>query len=232
MVDNDIEAQVRQLREAGLTPKLIARKLGVPVSTVGRMVAALAAQRPPSQEVVGCWVSPGWSRELAVATDRQWPDRDPGPAYAPGLVAVLVARRHRYDKVSACGYLVDVHCLGVKNAIEPQLLDQQELLRFIRSFFAGYDGEPVPAPLELVQHLVLGAVEYARGRGLQPHPDFAATAGHLGSWTGPSDITFGRDGKPFYVQGPYDNARSVIETLDRTVGRGNYHYYHYMAVVM
>ena len=32
------------------------------------------------------------------------------------------------------------------------------------------------------------------------------------AWTGPSDITFGRDGKPFYMQGPYDNPMAVIQT--------------------
>ncbi|HEY3262676.1 MAG TPA: helix-turn-helix domain-containing protein [Pseudonocardiaceae bacterium] len=224
MSDDGIEAQVRQLRESGLPPKLIARKLGVPVSTVGRLVAAIAAQRPPSDEVVGCWVSPGWSRALVVAADRHWPDRDVGRTDEAGLVAVLVSRRHRHDKVSVCGYLVDVHCLGVKNAVGPRVMDQRESLAFIRSFFAVFDGDPVPAPFELAQHLVLGAVEYARGLGFQPHSDFAAAAGHLGAWAGPSDITFGRDGKPFYMQGPYDNPMAVIQTLNRTVGRDNYHY--------
>jgi hypothetical protein len=103
-------------------------------------------------------------------------------------------------------------------------MDQRELLAFRRSYFAGFDGDPVPAPLELAQHLVLGAVEYARGLGFEPPPDFAATAGQLGDWAGPSDITFGHDGKPFYIQGPYDNPTAVIRTLDRTVGRDNYHY--------
>jgi len=44
---------------------------------------------------------------------------------------------------------------------------------------------------------VFSAVEYARGLGFEPHADFAPAAGHLGPWTGPSAITFGRDGKPF-----------------------------------
>jgi hypothetical protein len=30
---------------------------------------------------------------------------------------VLAARRHRHDKVSVCGYLADVYCLGVKTAL-------------------------------------------------------------------------------------------------------------------
>jgi hypothetical protein len=218
------EVQVRRLRVAGLTPKLIARKLGVPTSRVGPVVAAIAVQHPRSDDVAGCWVSPGWSRDLLVAGDRQWPDGDCGRTDAPGMVAVLVARHHRYDKVSVCGYLVDGHCLGVKNAIGPRVMEHQELPAFTRTYFADFDGDPVPAPLELAQHLVFGAIEYAKDLGFKPHPDFASAAGHLGAWEGSSDITFGRDGKPFYVQGPYDDPAAVMQTLNRTVGRDNYDY--------
>src|SRR5881394_2681778 len=49
------------------------------------------------------------------------------------------------------------------------------------------------------RHLVFGADAYARGLGFEPHPAFADGAGHLGGWEGPSAITFGRNGKPFYV---------------------------------
>jgi len=76
-------------------------------------------------------------------------------------------------------------------------------------------------PLELGRHLVCGAVDHARRSGFEPAPDFRDTAGHLGEWTETSRITFGRDGVPFYVSGPYDNPRSVVRTLDRTCGEGN-----------
>jgi hypothetical protein len=102
MPTDTIETQVRLLRDAGLTPKLIARKLGVPLSTVSKVVATIAAQRPPSDEVVGCRVSPGWSRELVVGADCEWPDGDHGRNDAAGLAGVLIARRHRHDKVSVC----------------------------------------------------------------------------------------------------------------------------------
>ena len=45
-----------------------------------------------------------------------------GPHANPGsgLVTALVARAHRHDSVSVCVYLVDVYCLGVKNATGPR----------------------------------------------------------------------------------------------------------------
>lgn len=73
----------------------------------------------------------------------------------------------------------------------------------------------MPVPLELAQHLVLGAVEYARSLGFMPHRDFRRTRRALGSWDGPSAITFGKDGKPLYVNGPYDDPERVLATLER-----------------
>jgi len=65
---------------------------------------------------------------------------------------------------------------------------------------------------------------YARGLGFDPHPDFAAAEGHLGSWAGPGTITFGKGGKPLYISGPYDDPRPVIRTLERTAGHGNFEF--------
>jgi hypothetical protein len=59
---------------------------------------------------------------------------------------------------------------------------------------------------------------------LRAGPDFAAAASHLGAWEQTSAITFGRDGTPFYVQGPHDNPSATIRTLTRSVGEGNFHY--------
>ena len=57
-----------------------------------------------------------------------------------------------------------------------------------------------------------------------PLPGFQPTAGHLGPWTGPSAIGFGRDGKPFFVQGPHDNPAAILTTLERSVGPDNFHF--------
>jgi hypothetical protein len=79
-------------------------------------------------------------------------------------------------------------------------------------------------PGELARHLVYGAVDYARGLGFETHPDFTPAAELLGSWSGSGRITFGRDGRPFYIQGPHDNAQQVLRTLERTVGAEGFDY--------
>lgn len=80
------------------------------------------------------------------------------------------------------------------------------------------------APIELARHLVWGAVNYARGLGLDPHPDFTSAAGHLEPLDRTSAIQFGHDGKPFYVQGPYDDADRILRALDTNVGSDDFHY--------
>ena len=221
--NHDLLPQVRALRAGGRAPKEIARILGVTPAVAARLVRAAARAQPPAEPVVaGCWISAAWSTGLAVGDHPGWPPGDGKAGGGAGLVSVLVARRHRYGKVSVCGYLADVYCLGVKNAMGPKVMDEHLLSRHVREYFSGYAGTPLEAPIELAREVVYGSIEYARRLGFEPHGDFAAAAGHLGPWTGPSTITFGNEGKPCYVSGPYDDPRRVTKTLDRTIGSGNY----------
>jgi hypothetical protein len=212
--------QVRQLRGEGRSPKQIARALGMTPSAVAPLIRAVAAQSaaatPPA--LLGCWVNTGWSRGLLIDPVQRWEDRVPADDEAGGLVSVLVARRHRFDKVSMCGFLTDVYCLGVKNVLGPDITDEVGLRQFVPTYYTAYPHGWQSAPIELAQHLVFGAVAYARGLGFEPHRDFADAAGHLGDWEGPCAITFGKDGKPFYISGPNDNPRQVVKTLEHAVG--------------
>jgi hypothetical protein len=226
VVGEKLVQRVRVLRERGCSPKQIARSLGVPAARIAPVVRAVAAQRqaaagePP---VVGCWVSRGWRAGLTVEGQRGWPGvEDAAETGESGLVGVLVARRERHGALGVCGYLVDVYCLGVKDVMGPRVVDEPRLGGLVSSFFSAFDRPPLAAPIDLAQHLVLGSVEYARGLGFEPAADFAAARGHLGSWTGPAAIEFGRCGKPFFIQGPRDDANRVLRTLQRSVGSGKY----------
>lgn len=229
MLDDDLRGRVRELRAAGRSPKQIARALGVRPAAVAPLVRILAQQdaaAQPQPAVVGCWVSPGWSMALTVDGHEDWLDvaiPDGGPE---GVACVVVARRHRPQRVSVCGYLVDVYCLGVKNALGPQIMNDRDLPAFLRRFFTPFDlvAAPLAAPLELARHLVCGAADYARRLGFEPAPDFEPAAGHLGPWQETSAITFGRYGVPLYVAGPFDNPTRVIRTLTSSVGDGNFHF--------
>jgi hypothetical protein len=222
MGEEELLQRVEALRSQGRSPKQIARALGVRPARVAPLVRAIAREqtvRAP-EPAVTCWVSPGWSAGLAVPPDRDWPDRKRRGADETGLVCVLVARdRHRHrSTASVSGFLVDTYCLGVKDAFGPHTMGQGELRGFRHDFFRAFAGAPVEAPAELARHVVWGAVEYARGLGFRPHPDFRAAARHLGPLDGPSAIGFGRYGRPYYMQGPYDDTDEILQTLEEHVG--------------
>jgi transcriptional regulator with XRE-family HTH domain len=226
--DDSLLPRVRELRAAGWSPKQIARALGVRPATVAPLVRAVAREAAAADPdaIVGCWVSPGWSAGLTVDGHEDWHD-PASPEAGAGLVGVIVARRARPQRVSVCGYLVDVYCLGVKNALGPDTMNERDLPGFRDRFFSAFEatGDPVAAPLQLVRHLVWGAVDYARGLGFEPHPDFEPAAGHLGTaWQETSAIGFGREGVPFYVSGPHDNPDAVLRTLTTSVGEDGFNY--------
>lgn len=233
VTDDALLAQVRLMRERGSSPKQIARALGLRPAAVAplvRQVAAMAQSHddPADRLLLGCWISPGWSAGLGLdEAPAAWAALDPIGAGEPatgGLANVLIVRQERASRVTACGFLVDVYCLGVKNAVGPMPMGLGAIEDFSRKFFRGFDDPAVSCPLDLAQAVVHGAVAYARTLGFEPHPDFDATEPYLGTPAGPSPIRFGRDGKPFYVSGPYDTPRAVVNTLEATVGAGNYDY--------
>jgi len=240
MEQHEMLARVRDLRAQRFTPAEIARAVGISKADAARLVRVVACERasPATATVPGnasnhravsqarCWVSPGWRHRLQIDGHADWPDDAGAPTEASdsGVACVLIATPERPDKLAVCGYLVDTWCLGVKNAIGPRRMGGRELEAFKREYFGPWETEGIPVPLELAQHLVLGAVDFARSLGFEPHPDFRRARRALGSWEGPSAITFGINGKPLYVNGPHEDPQRVLATLERTVGRDGFHY--------
>lgn len=231
MTGTEMLDRVRDMRGRGCTPKQIARALGMqPAQVAGlvRQAAAEGVRRPPGQRtLLGCWVNPGWSARLGLdsAAELVRAHADSRDRPEGGLAAVLIARQDRGGRAAVCGFLVDVYCLGVKNALGPRVRDARAVNEFVATFFAPFPDAPLQVPVAVAQHLVHGAVGYARGLGLEPCADFAPAVEYLGEPEPPSaGIRFGRDGVPFYFSGPYDDAPAVVATLERTAGPGNYQY--------
>jgi hypothetical protein len=205
--------------------KRIARTLRLPPATVVPLVNAVIAEDYPhdaEREVLGCWISPGWSDGLTLPSAARWPDTDLGNPGTSGLVSVLLAREDRRTQVRVCGYLADVYCLGVKNVTGPRVMDAGDLPEFTDSFFSAYPAQPLSAPIDLARKIIYGAVTYARSLGFAPAPGFKAAAEHLGLAASPSTIGFGQHGKPFFIQGPRDDPTAILRTLERSVGHGNF----------
>ncbi|MGA7935495.1 MAG: hypothetical protein WCA35_18230, partial [Kovacikia sp.] len=60
---------------------------------------------------------------------------------------------------------------------------------------------------------------------IKPHPDYERSKVHLGKRPEQLiEVEFGKDGKPIYMSGPYDNPDKIIYALEQSVGRGNFHF--------
>jgi hypothetical protein len=214
--------RVRILRGRGLSPKEIARTLGARPAAIAPLVRRVARETPAepaaAAPVVGSWVSPGWSSGLIVERRDGWEDVDLGPDGPQGMALALVARADRHDRVVVCGWLVDTFCLGVKNAIGPDVMRRRDLPAFVRMYFTAFPAPALRAPIELAEELVLGGAEFAAALGFSPHPDFAGTRAHLGELADSRAITFGSEGRPLYVAGPYDDPIEITQTLLSSVG--------------
>ena len=143
-----------------------------------------------------------------------------------GLVEVLVARKQPDGNICFGVYLIDVYCLGLKNTFANADFSRSRYLNEIRNKVIRA-GKPVECSLELAQQMIYQSIEYAEQFGFEPEKDFALSQYLLtprGELEEPYDLTFGKDGKPFFISGPNDNVARIIRQLEKTAGPGNYDY--------
>jgi hypothetical protein len=155
---------------------------------------------------------------LLKATDR-WPivaTLVPKELWTNGIGNLIVARRMP-DHRLACGFfLVDVFCLGIKDA-HWQILGAKEFDDTRKQIEKQERLQDVPP--EYFAKLIYRAAEYAKTLGFAPHRDFRHAqlllAGIDPSQC-PDEFEFGQHGRPFYVRGPYDSldkAHSIAKQI-------------------
>jgi hypothetical protein len=139
-----------------------------------------------------------------------------------GIGSLLIARQESEGWLVFGVFLVDVYCLGVKNAFwkagGPK--DLQELLQRMDE-----SQEMVPIEPACLVKIVTGAVEYAQSFGVAPHHDYHHAAllfEGIDPATCPKEFTFGKDGKPFYVQGPNESPAQAEAIMRRIVAAGGH----------
>ncbi len=122
-----------------------------------------------------------------------------------GIGYLVIARQESAGRLIYANYLVDVFCLGVKDAFW-QAGTAGEFADLVQKLGTTQTMSPI-APACLVK-IVRGAVEFALSFGFRPHPDFRHAAMLLQGIdpaTCPHEFTFGREGKPLYIQGPHES---------------------------
>ncbi|MEX2285451.1 MAG: hypothetical protein WD648_00100 [Planctomycetaceae bacterium] len=145
-----------------------------------------------------------------------------------GIGQVLVSRSLPGDCVAASIFLLDVFCLGVKDAtfdVGSRGHYDLNLYGRLRSAFTFTKLHPACA-----RKLVEGAVAYAADLGLAAHADYGKAKvifGDIDPGACEQEFAYGRDGKPFFVAGPYDTAarcKRIVDTLTKRCGPGGFHF--------
>ncbi|HET6558274.1 MAG TPA: hypothetical protein VFG54_13225 [Prolixibacteraceae bacterium] len=147
-----------------------------------------------------------------------------------GLPTVVITRKHTNGNITACTYMVDLKCLGVKdssylfNVTPTQYREFKELIQ--------QNIELTPVDYALAHNIVLAGVEYAADLGFKPFKDYeSVTKFMLEEDTDEIElieIECGQGGVPVYVQGPYEDdskARKIIAQLEKAVGHNNFEVY-------
>jgi hypothetical protein len=148
-----------------------------------------------------------WPVSAALVPDSLW---------SIGIGSLVIARRTPDGQLACAILLVDVLCLGVKDATWKVLPEGE--FRGLRKCIEEH-GRLQDVPPEYFAKLVYRAVDYAQSLGFPPHRDFRH-AQRLLSGIDPSlcpdEFEFGQDGRPHYIQGPSEStikARSIAERV-------------------
>lgn len=157
--------------------------------------------------ILECWISEDWEEEM-------------------GLVQVIVARQQPDGDVCFATYLVDKLCLGVKDTFANAGFSRS---RYEREVLQGASRRTkmMKCPPELAHQMVYGSIDFAERFGFKPQKDFTLSQLILtprGELDEPYQITFGRNGKPLFISGPYDNVDRILKQLEKTAGPGNFDY--------
>lgn len=167
-------------------------------------------QRARSLPIFKCLVNEGWEEG--------------------GLSQVTTARSHINGNITYCSYLVDLHCLGVKDTFYDFNITEEQFDVMRKRMSQGYD--LVEIDYALAHNIIHAGWEFGEETGFKPHKDFLSITQYMLEEDNDEipliEIACGdSDGKPIYVQSPFDDeasVRRIIAQLEKNVGRGNYRF--------
>lgn len=140
-----------------------------------------------------------------------------------GMPTVWVSKKMPSGKLIVGVYMIDVLCLGIKDSLFRSALDSAEYDEFKDGL--SQQGNLIPIEVSFTHNLIYGAIDFAQDNGFKPHNDFSITQHLLDESLiddGIDEIEFGRNGRPVYLMGPYDDSDWIIKTLNKNLGAGNF----------
>jgi len=149
-----------------------------------------------------------------------------------GLGPVIIARRVSTGEILLSNFLVDRYCLGVKDCFAKFVYPSQYQDMLESMIARGMEYIRIDAPS--ARRLVEDSVEFAARYDLKPHPDYRTAKlifGDIDASVGKQLVEMGRDGKPFYISGPFESERDSMQILWKLGAAREQEGLHHMAQV-
>jgi hypothetical protein len=142
-----------------------------------------------------------------------------------GKGTLIVARKLTLGRYGASFFLLDLWCLGVKDAFF-RVLDAEEYEFYLENAKEAAPSSPM-AP-EVARKLLRDTAAYGTNNGFAPPDDFAEMERIFGD-VAPAEatFTFGVNGRPYYLVGPDDppaRVRRIMDQLEWTLGPDGFDY--------
>jgi len=145
-----------------------------------------------------------------------------------GLGVGCLAMEDNKGDIFIANFKIDVFCLGVKDSFSSKISFEQ---------YTSFKNNPelddsyfINVEPSYLKSLIAQSVEYAKRYGFLPQGEFTKAIKYFKNIALPDikpDFTFGKDGKPYYVAGPYDSlhmSKAVVNKLHDKAGSDNFHY--------
>lgn len=141
------------------------------------------------------------------------------------LTTVIMTRLQPDGLLTMAGFLVDLGCLGIKDAFYKVDLAKSTFEEYLSEHHNEEDPF-VPCTPELAHQLIYGAKRYAKELGFRPHRDFRIVKLFLEPEDAypPGDIEFGKNGKPYYFSTSHEDAKAVIKHLTKRLGPNGFEF--------
>lgn len=145
-----------------------------------------------------------------------------------GMGNVVFSRKLNNGQIALSVFLVDIYCLGVKNALAAIVFESEFYEELDR--LEAQSGPLTNIHQSCARKLVEGAVSYALDLGFSPHKDYKTAKlifSDIDPEACPENFEYGKDGKPLFVSGPFDSkvrCDKILGILEKRCGPNGYHY--------
>jgi hypothetical protein len=139
--------------------------------------------------------------------------------FTSGLGFAIIARQKKNGEMVVGAFVVDIFCLGIKDAFT-KVMAEEDFREYITSVSEMENVKLEQRDPNFVQNVIYAAYEYADELDFAPCKEWALAQYVLDDVDAIEyeEIECGKDGKPFYIEGPNDKTIQILNKLEDKLG--------------